>query len=864
LKHDSAACLRYFCNRYGFPYLPHFPCMLSTVRSYPIQTPLLLNTKSGNTGVQLRETIYTSNMEILILFILICNALLGHCQLTSLEYEPIQAFDCNTRNVTTSVVSLNEPALCLAADYSGAVKWNKKVIVFQEKSQPSMDIYNCRVTYREMRQTCYYGGIVDHDQEVHLKLEVSMEECKRAHEEKHFFGDKGLGRVNVSDSDFNKEFFVTRPIVGKTSNRDGGGCIGGEYKPHPSESSASDSNEPFKTETYKNIVVYRVFKIYIAKRTAVVNLAAGTLAVTYQDEFYYGIKGTFNSQLLGRLYWDNNMFATGRPCPIHKYQILYKGIANFTEYKNRTIMQVDTGNLAIALEITGVGKLCSQRMLATSEVKMLVYQQEVYKEENEVPEVFQSAQKPLTVDLLSYVNNKFLFVEAHISGQVIAITSKLLYYQCQLRREAYILALGMCWLAPENCGYFLFKKPGVHSSIRGESVRIVHCQEKRVYLRSTKKCTQYLPVHYGNKSEEYYIAPMTRILTTFSPDGQCQRLAPIYYKLKDSWIVSLPEIEEANAPQALDPNIVDDIAYIPVFNLTNKGLYSAVELERFQTELAYGYGKKVAIAMMQSAMVGESTSNVHMFHPANMFSEFSVETLFEKVFSKIFSWLSFLGIYTSAFFGLYFCVNMAWFVFGSIMRGVMIYKVAGVSCVLAAALCEGVSSFIHYILIRRWVTAEEDKQRRNREEETELRRNTNLSDSQVIASQPLITRSPFRRTASISQPIRPRQVRVSLPKQSSFSSLNSPPQYCMNFEPQIIGLDNLGRQFSYASMSNLPTTTNRKIRRSSMERNIPNPTSTPVEYASLHRPSAPRSTVFINPYENPVDPYETPVEMKPI
>ena len=76
------------------------------------------------------------------------------------------------------------------------------------------------------------------------------------------------------------------------------------------------------------------------------------------------------------------------------------------------------------------------------------------------------------MDIFTYINSKFIYVERHIRTEVNRLYHDILIQRCILGQQVFRNTLT---LATQSLAYHLMKAPGYMSVIAGEVVHIVKC-----------------------------------------------------------------------------------------------------------------------------------------------------------------------------------------------------------------------------------------------------------------------------------------------------------------------------------------------------------------------------------------------------
>lgn len=114
------------------------------------------------------------------------------------------------------------------------------------------------------------------------------------------------------------------------------------------------------------------------------------------------------------------------------------------------------------------------------------------------------------IDLFTYVNSKFVYVERHIQTQISQLYTDVLKQRCDLERQVMKNALSLATQTPDDFAYQIMKEPGYMAILSGEVVHITKCTPVEVKVQHSKECYQQLPVLKEN--DTYFLAPRTHIL----------------------------------------------------------------------------------------------------------------------------------------------------------------------------------------------------------------------------------------------------------------------------------------------------------------------------------------------------------------
>ena len=91
------------------------------------------------------------------------------------------------------------------------------------------------------------------------------------------------------------------------------------------------------------------------------------------------------------------------------------------------------------------------------------------------------------MDIFTYVNSKFIYVEIHIRTEANKLYHDFLSQRCILEQQVFRNTLTLATQWTDEFAYHLMKAPGYTSVIAGEVVHIVKCIPVEVKYRKTEE-----------------------------------------------------------------------------------------------------------------------------------------------------------------------------------------------------------------------------------------------------------------------------------------------------------------------------------------------------------------------------------------
>lgn len=133
------------------------------------------------------------------------------------------------------------------------------------------------------------------------------------------------------------------------------------------------------------------------------------------------------------------------------------------------------------------------------------------------------------LDIFTYVNSKFIYVEKHIRKQMTQLYRNVINQKCTLEKQVLRQALTLAKIAPDEMAAELMKGPGYMAVTAGEVIHIVKCIPVNCYIRKNEQCYNELPVTHRNTS--YVLSSKTRILTRRGTPRDCSTVLLTMYTL---------------------------------------------------------------------------------------------------------------------------------------------------------------------------------------------------------------------------------------------------------------------------------------------------------------------------------------------
>ncbi|XP_076545711.1 uncharacterized protein LOC143305555 [Osmia lignaria lignaria] len=312
-----------------------------------------------------------------------------------------------------------------------------------------------------------------------------------------------------------------------------------------------------------------------------------------------------------------------------KYDVLYRApVTKLTSNNRETLYTIETTDISFALAAKGDIKTCNRILTKTEHPKLIIYErtQNNILFDNDV----QPSKEILNLDILTYTNSKFVYVEKHFRAQIQNLYLDILSERCKLEKRTIYNSLSIASISPDEFAYNLMEKPGYIATIAGEVVHIIKCTPKKVQLLHTDKCYTQLPVTSGNQTR--FLTPKTHILMKSGTQIECNTIIPQYYKLNNNWIALTPTPRKAQNPGILKPNTNISWEYKEINSLAASGIYSQEDLQELQQHIMFPLEKSAQLNTTARGMLGEESVQGGLIN--NLFTENTLSHIAENTWNK--------------------------------------------------------------------------------------------------------------------------------------------------------------------------------------------------------------------------------------
>lgn len=509
------------------------------------------------------------------------------------------------------------------------------------------------------------------DGEISYYQEVGREECIRMFKN---------GYTNIAGTIINnlpKNSTFSTPIVFAGSIDLDGKCTGTSYA------------DPYGR--WHNVLVQGYVEITISNYYATVNLNANKIQLRTGTSCQL-TDTRCRDTVEGYAFWEP---LPEDSCGHQKHLILYEGYVNRTrEYQSeRVTYMLETRDITFALASIGEIKLCGYTLIRTEHPKLFIL--ENFEEKSFVPK----KDAPIeNLDIFTYVNSKFVYVERHFKNQISQMYYDLLKHKCELERQVLINALSIATQSPDEFAYRLMKEPGHMAVVAGEVVHLVKCLQVEVRRRDTTECYHQLPVYRGE--EPFFLSPRTRILTRAGTQISCSGAMPPMFKAGSSWLQFLPAPSSIVDPEVLKPQTKRTWEYATPRSMAVSGIYTEADLDGIRDHIMFPLERSSVLNNVAMGMTGKSIQGKGI--SINQFLDSEIlESLANNTWDRMWGKFLTFGTASAAIIGFIMLARLIKLLVDTIIHGYAIYSIYGFSAHLLGAVWNSVTQLLLHLGNRR-------------------------------------------------------------------------------------------------------------------------------------------------------------------
>ena len=591
-------------------------------------------------------------------------------------------FDCRGEGLNVTTLSLTDIGNCELEDLEPITEETYIQLLQLSEFDHTVGM-QCRIEIdREVKYCGWssYNSAVQGGKYEYIH-EVSADTCRKMQST----GTIYLGGNSGTITGIKVNATTTRAITMAGSLSMDGSCEGTQYS-----DPLGTWNNVFVQATVK--ITTRQMELPVKHSTNEVILPSGTRCPAMEGECY-DADGTMT-------FWRTLPTDT---CQFNKYDVLYEGNAHRVSPKPNQketpiVYTLTTRDITFALAKTTETNLCGYKIIQTEHPKLFIL-------ETKPGRTFK-IQMGISIDnldIFSYVNSKFIYVEKHMKTQLTQMYRDIMSQKCALERQILENALSLASIAPDEMAYRIMKAPGYTAITAGEVIYIVKCVPVTCRVRQTEECYNELPVSHTNTS--YFLLPRSRVLTKGGTIRDCNELLPSMYRIDETWFKLMPRPVEALAPPTIQPLSKPQWKYMNPTSLATSGIYTTQDLDRLRNHIMFPIEKPSVINTLVQGAMGRNIPHgtVSLY---NLLDEESLEKIAESTGQRLWKGFITFGSASAGVLAIILLFRLAKLIIDSIIRGYALHSVYGWSIHLLGAIWSSITHLLLHLSNRKPVPTE--------------------------------------------------------------------------------------------------------------------------------------------------------------
>lgn len=582
----------------------------------------------------------------------------------------LTGYDCKGEGLNVTTLSLLDVGQCVF-DEIEPEKSEIYVQLIQSSDYSRTRVTQCRV---EIDRTIYYCGMHSHislvsNSRKQYVQELGNDACRRVHET----GTLVLSTVVIDRVTTNATSFRSVTLAGKAGID--GTCRGTDY------------TDGFGT--WDNVVVQAVIRVVLKDFEASIKRSNDELILPSGTRCPASARSCLDADG-AETYWAPLPADT---CHFDRYDILYEGIATrLSAQGNQTttiIYTVTTGETTFALTKTSEFNVCGYKLFRTEHPKLLIL-------ETQQGKTFKPRSRISVdnLDIFSYVNSKFVYVEKHVKIQLTQLYRDIMEQKCALERQILQNALSLSSIAPDEMAFRIMKTPGYTAVTMGEAIHLIKCVPVECKFRHTEGCYHELPVTHRNES--YFLLPRSRILVKKGTNKECNDLLPTLFKVDGTWFRVTNRPIEVIAPPVIQPLTKPNWKYVSPDTLATSGIYTEEDLTRLKNHIMFPVEKP---SMLNTIAHGAMGGNVPpgTISLNNLLDEQSLDRIAEGAGRKLWRGFISFGSASAGVLAIFVIARSIKLIIDTVIHGYALHSIYGWSIHLLGAIWSSVTNLLLHL-----------------------------------------------------------------------------------------------------------------------------------------------------------------------
>lgn len=579
------------------------------------------------------------------------------------------AYDCTANNVVIATYSLLAVNPCMVTTKS-IVTTEGEILVLQKTEKILTRARQCKLIIERRIQHC---GWYSHSSEVEYSYQYmvkafGIEECAKVHESQTL--EIYPGSV-ISEIPRNNTLRGETTVIGML---EGSKCRGGVYRA--------------QGKTYEDVLVFYKYEITLQDYMTEVNTEANVIKLRHGLNCEYSTGYCLDSDE-GYISWSTDR---KEKCENSNFEIIYSGKANKTETtddpmtRNTKLYTARTKDTLFTIRTQEEMKVCGYNGWSTDHNRIVLIELN-----NGFHPFTQKVNEGVNLDLLTYLNSKVSFLEHHTEEQMTAMYAQLMSEICKIDRNILETNLIMARINPNEFAAKLTGRPGYTAVVTGEVIHTIGCEPVFVVPSPRDRCYQEIPVLYNG--ENFYVAPVTRIIQRHGTEIDCAPYLEAKYKFGDRWYTIDKTVRETVHPSILGSGVQTDWSYISLPDLMDKGLYDRKGIDKMRNMIFEQSDRRSVSTVIHRTVEGQNPDK-QGYKMSHIFDENEIHSLINSYWEKMLNWSHTIGNVASTIFGLYIIGRIIKFFIDTIVHGRILYDVYGFSWRLVASCWDSLTSLL--------------------------------------------------------------------------------------------------------------------------------------------------------------------------
>lgn len=580
-------------------------------------------------------------------------------------------YDCGGAGLNITTLSLLDIGTCEINDIEPKQE-EVYVQLMQTSEYETTTITQCKV---EVDRTVYHCGMWSHlsiapGGRREYIMEIGMAACKKLYE---------TGTITIGNS-------LLSMLTRNATNRRSAilaGTIHSDFRcggvAHYSDAYGSWDDD---------VVVQASVKITLKEMQAPIHRSTGRITLPDGTRCPVNEGGCLDSDG-AETYWPVLPVDT---CHFDKYDVLYEGLATkLTPKSGHDLPVVYTVTKSVLFSLTKVAErnICGYNLIQTEHPKLFLL-------ETEKGRTFKTRGKISVdnLDIFTYVNSKFVYVERHLQTQLTQLYKDIMEQKCALERQILRNALSLAAIAPDEMASRIMKAPGYTAVTTGEVMHLIKCVPVSCKFRSTEGCYNELPVTHGNSS--YFLSPRTKILIRKGTPRNCDTPLPTMYQIQGTWYRATPRLSESPPPATIKPLTHPTWKYVSPTDLATDGIYDDEQLERLRTHIMFPVERPAMLNTIVQGAMGENVpaGSISML---NLLDEASINKIAESAGARMWKGFITFGSASAGILAIFIIARLVKLVIDTLIHGYALHSVYGWSLHLLGAIWSSVTHLLLHL-----------------------------------------------------------------------------------------------------------------------------------------------------------------------